>query len=377
MSETDVTTPAVPEAPAITPPPPAPPDPAKPSGCLSSLGWLAVAPVLATFSPTFYYKAGRRSTGQAVLFFFALMALITSLQTCSVLWSFLQVVGEIQNGYARGDVPEITISQGTAEVTGEQPWVWEDATATTFLGVDTTGEITDIDQRIYTQGFLLKRNTLVMLNQRGQYQEVRLRDLQQGLNLDDPFILNAETVTRYWLGFTAILTIVMFILLVVWNMIIRLAYIALIALVLWGISAIIRRGTGFGPVLATGLYALVPALLIVFLISRLNISFPGLTTFFLLVFWIAGLARTLIPAKPYSLASFSDYLISEHPLRGWRALIGIPLAINIVLEMIFQWRAYYVILPLAFLTFAALAIVSFLPWFTKPSGPLEPAQGTG
>jgi hypothetical protein len=204
-----------------------------------------------------------------------------------------------------------------------------------------------------------------VLNQQGQYQKLPLRDLQAALDRD-PIVINASTTTTYWSVFALLVVLIAALFLLVWNIGVRLAYIALIALVFWGVAALIRPGTGFGPVLITGLYALVPALLVSFLLSQVGLNIPLTTTFFLVVFWVVGLIAALMPRSPTpASSSIGDYFRAERPLRAWRALIALPLSLDIALETIFGWNLALLTWPLALLTFGALLAVSAWPLIKK------------
>ena len=329
-------------------------------GCLSALGWLGAGWVLPCFSLNFYSLAARRRAASAMIFFFVFALTITSLQTLALIRGLFQAGAEIRRTFETGQFPEITITGGEAQVEGPQQVVFfEDAD--TWVAIDTTGELTDIDRQRYRQGFLLTRTTLVVLNNDGRYQKLPLRDVQQALDTD-PLIINGDTTTAYWAVFSVIASVIVFVFLIIWNALARLAYIALMALIFWGIAALIRPGTSFGPVLITGLYAVVPALFISFLLSQIQISIPFTTTFFLVVFWGVGLAGAFLPrtAAPAS-SSVGDYFRAERTLRGWRALIALPLLFDVVLEMIFNWNAWYVTWPLTLITLGALSAVSVWP----------------
>lgn len=355
--------------PPVTPSRPAP-DQAQSGGCLSELGWLAAGWVLSCFSPTFYYRAARRRVGSAILFFVVFGLAITGLQTLGLVRGLVQAGLEIRRAFEAGDFPEITISGGEAEVSGPQPRVLLDD-PDVLVVLDTTGQYTEIDRGRYASGFLLTRTTLSFLNQQGQYQEISLSDLQQALDTD-PIVLNGETATTYWTVFAAIVSLAGLVFLAVWNTVVRLAYLALIALVLWGVAALIRPGTGFGPVLATGLYALVPAEYARFLLSEVRFGFLGLFTLLLLPLWAAALAAALIPRTPAPASnSAADYFRAEHPLRFWRALIALPLLTDFALEIIFDWKLWYVTWALAFLTLIALAAISLWPLLAKPNAPAQ------
>ena len=54
----------------------------------------------------------------------------------------------------------------------------------------------------------------------------------------------------------------------VWETLGRLVILLVIALILWGIGALIKPGTGFGQVLAVGIYAYVPAVYLNFVLNQ-------------------------------------------------------------------------------------------------------------
>ncbi len=359
-----------PMMPAVASPPPASPasNQAQPGGCLSELGWFAGGWVLSCFSPTFYYRAARRRVGSAILFFAVFGLVIASLQTLGLIRGLVQGGLEIRRAFEAGDFPEITISGGVAEVSGPQPRILIDDPQVLVV-LDTTGQYTEIDRRRYASGFLLTRTTLVVLNQQGQYQEIALSDLQTMLDTD-PIVINGETATNYWTIFAVIFSVVAWLFLAVWNLLVRIAYLGVIALAFWGVAALIRPGTSFGPVLVAGLYALVPAEYARFLLSEVRFGFLGLFTLLLLPLWAVALAAALIPRTPAPASdSVADYFRAEHAPRLWRALIALPLLADFALEAIFDWKAWYVTWPLAFLTLIALLAVSLWPLVAKKSAP--------
>ena len=83
------------------------------------------------------------------------------------------------------------------------------------------------------------------------------------------------TVSQAWGLLSVVIVIVMFILLVLWHSIVRLMFIAMAALVVWGIVSLLKPNTGFGPVIITGLYAVIPAIYISHLFSRADLGLPG------------------------------------------------------------------------------------------------------
>ena len=345
------------EKPAEQAPVPAPVVPARaePEGCLSAVGWFGAGAVLSCFSPTFYHRAARRRLGWAIGFFLAFSIAVTGLQSLALIRGLVQAGQEIGRAFESGEIPQITISNGVAEISGPQPFVLVDD-GQNLVVLDTTGTYTAEDLRRYDQGFILTRTTMAGVSESGRYQEFSLSDLQAALDID-PFVLNAETGTAYWATVSVIVAPLGFVALAFWNGLIRLVYLTMIALVLWGVSAVLRPGTGFGPVLITGLYAIVPVLYARLLLSQIGIGFFGLFTLLLLPVWAATLAVALRPR-------------TERPLRAWRALLALPLLLDFALEVIFGWDAWYVTWPLTALTLIALLAVSWRPPSTKTAAGL-------
>jgi len=216
-----------------------------------------------------------------------------------------------------------------------------------FVAADTTGVLTEIDRSQYRQGFLLTRTELHILNN-GEYQAMPLSEINTAFK-KDPLVINADTVTQAWQTFSGIMAIVMLIGLWFWHFVFRLMIIAIYALVVWGIVSLARPGTGFSPIIISGLYAVVPAIYISHLFTRSGFSFPGVQSLFLFIFWIIGL-----------IASLMDHpmLKAERPLRSWTALIGAPMLILFIVDSFTAIPAPYgapVLWGVFILTFITLA----------------------
>lgn len=303
------------------------------SGCFGELGWFASGSVLPLVSLTFFRKASQRRVGLAILFFFLFTLVITLLSTIGLGVSMGTVTNDIRKAFEDGTFPEIIIRNGVAEVDAPQPIILfngETGNDITFVAIDTTGEIKEIDRYNYSQGMLLTRSDLHVYNG-GQYQVLPLYELHSAFERD-PIIINTETVTNAWTIFSIGFTVMAFIFIFLWHSIIRLMILALYALILWGLISLIRPNTKFDPIIISGLYAIVPAIYLTYLFSRIGISFPGLQTFFLLPFWIVAL-----------LASFSDskFFSTERPLRLWTALIGLPMLVVFCIDKLFEFPAPY------------------------------------
>lgn len=319
------------------------------SGGIFDPKWLGIGFVLPCISPTFYYLATKRKVISVVIFFFLFGLVISGLLTISAGRFMLSISEDIRHGFESGDFPEIEIEDGVATVRGAQPFVLFDEEGR-FIAVDTTGVYQEIDRSRYYQGILLTRTNLHVLN-RGEYEEVPLSELHPVFDAN-PIIIDAESATRIW-GYVAWIIIgVVFLGLAIWYILIRLTYLLLLGLVVWGITSLIHSNTGFGSVLITGLYATVPATFGHYLLGQFNVRFFGLYTLLLLSAWAIGLVAALGERD-------GGLLRSERSLRGWRALIGMPMLIVFALDVMFSWTNGAIIIgSIALITFIILGVVS-------------------
>ncbi len=63
-------------------------------------------------------------------------------------------------------------------------------------------------------------------------------------------------------------------------------WLTFLAVLIWGVLSAINMRSDYGPVLTLGLYALVPAVYISFLLGLIGISFCGFQSGLLLVIWV-------------------------------------------------------------------------------------------
>jgi len=306
-------------------------------GCLGEAGWFLSGAVLPMGSLAFYRKAVQKSVGSSILFFVIFTLVISTLITIGTGIAMFSAIRGIQQAYANGKIPEITISQGVADVKGRQPYIILDGMASNgkriLVATDTTGQLTRIDGSRYDEGFLLTRTELHILNnsQANGYQVVPLSEINSMLQRD-PIVINAQTASQAWGVMSALVVILVFIFMVLWHTVVRLMVISMLGLIIWGVVALIKPNTGFGPIIITGLYAIVPAIYISHLFSRSNFGLPGIQTFFLLVFWAMGLVINFANIKFFN---------EDRPLRSWTALIGLPMLLVFVVDMFWQFPAPY------------------------------------
>lgn len=298
---------------------------ARRGSCVTELGWFFAGAVLPIGSLAFYRRASQRRVGAAILFFLVFTVLIALLSTTALSTSLLAVGQSIRSQFDSGAIPEITIRGGVAEVSGKQPLIFTNDTAANgaaFYAVDTTGQVTTIDQTRYVQGLLLTRTDLIVLNS-GRLQDVPLSEINTMLGTD-PIVVNADTATQAWQLFSVLMAVGIFLFLVFWDALLRLMVISVAALVLWGVGGLIQPKIGYGPFIITGLYAIVPAVYLTQLFHVIGVSFPGLQTLLILIFWAAALVGTLVQARFFQL---------DRPMRLWTAVLGLPLLLLLGVDL--------------------------------------------
>jgi len=335
--------------------------PATEQGWLSELGWLGAGLALPCVSPRFYRLAVRRKVILAVLFFVIFELVITLLMTASVGRALFSVTKEVRKAFDSGQVPEIIIQDGLAWVDAKQPYVlYEDEE--TIVILDTTGAITELDRSRYNQGFLLTRTSLHVMNNTGRYQELPLSSLHELLGAD-PILINAEWASRYWMGLSAITSALALVGLALWNTLARFMGLATLGVVIWGVASLLRPRVGFGLVLIIGLYALVPATYLHYLLGLAGVKFFGLHSLLLLVIWAMALWAAL--TRPEEIGIDLDL-----PKRSVQILAALPMLLVLALNAVFAWpKGVWVAWPVALVTLAALAALEV--WIARRAQPVE------
>ncbi len=241
------------------------------------------------YSLRFYHAAVGKSLVDAILFFVALATLLTIISTFSLTRDLGTVSDDIERAFASGAFPEIVIENGLATVRGRQPLILLDEQGTIVV-LDTTGVYKSIDTGRYSQGLLLTRDSLHAYSE-GNYQVVQLRDLNSALG--NPIVVNRETALDFWRSFTSIFAIVAFIGIGLWYLVARSMWLTFLAVLVWGMLSALKIRSEYGPVLTIGIYALVPAVYVSFLLGLIGISFCGLQLGLLLLVWVL-VARSVL-----------------------------------------------------------------------------------
>lgn len=255
----------------------------------SGLLWFLKGFIYPCGSGSFYQAASKKRLIVVVLFFVVFAFVLTCINTVRIGLAMKDVENDIEMAYESGDFPTITIENGIAHVNGPQPLILAEE-ARTIIAVDTTGVIREIDTRAYSQGILLTRTELHMVNEDG-YQTMPLIDLQEIFG--NPIVIDEDQILNLWGRAALLIPLVASVGIFIWNSLVRFAYIALLGIAVWGILSIKQQGISYSPVLITGIYANVPTVYLQFMLGQVGIGFCGLYTILLIIIWVIALSVVL------------------------------------------------------------------------------------
>ncbi len=258
---------------------------------VSSLLFMAKGFLFSCGNGNFYKEATRKKLIVSIFFFFIFACVITSVATLQLMIGMSDVGNEIQGAYDRGEFPTIIIEDGIAEVDQTEPFVFINNRQ--FVAIDTTGEITEIDTRSYSEGFLLTRTELHFVNEDG-YQAMLLSDLHE--TFGNPIVIDKTQANNIWKTIAIWIGVLAFIGLLFWNTLVRFTYIMLIGLPIWGIVSLSKKDVSFSLILSTGIFATVPVVYLKFLLDLANVNFFSLYTILFLIAW--GLALRAVFKEP-------------------------------------------------------------------------------
>ncbi len=252
------------------------------SGIAAELFWIGRGFFQPLYNLPFYKAAARRSLVDAVLFFIVFGTILTIIATINLSRGLGSTARDIEQAFASGNFPEIVIQNGLAMVRARQPMIlFEEQGSIAIL--DTSGIYQSIDTNRYSQGFLLTRNSLHIYSN-GDYQVLQLLDLNQAFG--DPIVINRETALSSWQSFTRIFSIAAFIGLGLWNVVIRFMLLTFLGVLVWGLLSALNIRSQYGSTLAVGIYTVVPAIYVSFLLGQVGITFCGLQTGLHLIVWV-------------------------------------------------------------------------------------------
>ena len=250
--------------------------------------WLLKGFIFPIWSRPYYQEATTKPMGAALVFLLVFAVIQSIVTTGSVAFNLSQFGREIEASYLKGEIPDITIENGIATVSGSGKYIIENYRQ--IIAVDTTGSIREIDTTLYSEGFLLTQDEFHLVNEDG-YQVLPLSDLNR--TFGNPIILDAASVTNLWSRIALVIDIIVLGGGFLFFSLGRFVYLALLGLIVWGAVSINNKGYDFGKVLITGIYANVPTTYLMFILRRLGISFFGLRGVILFVIWGIAMAYVL------------------------------------------------------------------------------------
>ena len=264
-------------------------------GLLPGILWLLKGFVFPCWSRIFYKKASQKRVLIAVLFLLIFAFVQTSITTVQVAIAMNNIGGELKGAYEREELPSIIIEDGVARVDGQQQYI--SSFERTILAIDTTGNSQGIDTKLYSQGTLLTHNEIHFVDETG-YQVIPLSELNEIFG--NPIVLDKTQVLELWNNIALIINIAAFFGVYIWNTLVRIAYIALLGLLVWGVVSRKHKEVGFSQILITGIYANVPTIYLMFLLKKIGISFCSLDIILLIIIWAFAM-RIVLKAEDIDL----------------------------------------------------------------------------
>ncbi|MEJ2411987.1 MAG: DUF1189 family protein [Anaerolineales bacterium] len=260
-------------------------------GAADKLIWLLKGFVYPIWNRPYYLEAVMRGMGLTLVFllFFALLQTIVA--TTTVASSLSRFSTEIERAYVSGEIPDIRIENGIASTSGSGKYLI--ANNRQLVGVDTTGATPAIDTNQFSEGILLTRTEIHLVNEDG-YQVIPLTDLNQ--TFGNPIVLDSASVTKLWSRIAVFIDLAVFFGGFLFYSVGRFIYLVMLGLVVWAAASLSRNGVDFAPVLITGIFANVPTTYLIFLLRNIGFTFFGLRA--LLLFGIWGIAMAYVLKVP-------------------------------------------------------------------------------
>jgi len=248
--------------------------------------------VFTCFSPVYYREVMKRSFGFAVLFL-ALFALLPAALLIVTISVELRTLASIPVFFENNNLHSVTVADGVATVEGRQP-IYRSEEGT-FIGIDTTGYITSIDTDRFSQGFLLTKTELHIVNE-GDYEVMPLSDIPA--TAEDPFVIDRAIIRAFWILTSSVMLLVTFVMAYMWHFGFRLGYLAALGFIVWSASTIWVKDSSYEKVLLAGIFASVPALYLTRLVHLAGAVCAAIDISIMLMVWGAALYLALRPQKP-------------------------------------------------------------------------------
>jgi hypothetical protein len=261
--------------------------------------WFLKGFIYPLWNRPYYKKATQKRMWPALLFLLGFAILQTGIASTTAAINLARFGRDIDTAYQSGEIPEIRIENGIAVVSGTGSYQIENNRQ--FIGIDTTGEIREIDTSRFSEGILLTRTELHLVNEDG-YQVLPLSDLNN--TLGNPITLDGPSISRLWSGVALFVNIAVIVGGFLFYSFGRFIYLVLLGLLVWAAVSLSRKKVDFAPILITGIYANVPATYILFTLRKIGATFFGLRAIVLLIIWGLVISYVLneepIPVDPES-----------------------------------------------------------------------------
>jgi len=244
------------------------------------------------FSGRFYRRAVRRGSGVALGFVLVFAIVISLLQIADLMGTLLPVRKETRAAFEAGTIPDITISNGVMDLNGPDPFVFTHEEQSFLVVLDTTGTYAARDAEMYFQALILTERSFIYRREGGPVEETPLSELHELLG--DPIVVDSETAVRWMTLLLLFIGAVLFLAHLFWHTILRLIYLALITLIIWGITRLRRPDIEYGPVFIVGIYATTPAFYLSWALRKLGLRFLGVHTIVLAIVWAFVLVRAVL-----------------------------------------------------------------------------------
>lgn len=274
--------------------------PDKSEGFSDKLIWLLKGFVYPLWNRPYYKEAASRGMGMALVFLLLFAFLQTIITTTTVATSLSGFSTEIEEAYSSGEIPDIRITNGVASTSGSGKYLIENNRQ--LVGIDTTGSTVGIDTSQYSEGVLLTRTDIHLVNEDG-YQVFPLAELNQ--TFGDPIVLDAASVTRLWSRIAVFINLSVFFGGYLFYSVGRFIYLVLLGLIVWAATSLSKKGVDFAPILITGIFANVPATYLMFILRKVGFNFFGLRALILFAIW--GIAVAYVLKSRESIQAVEDH----------------------------------------------------------------------
>jgi len=231
--------------------------------------------VFTVFSPKFYKEAVDKGWKSAwgVYFLFTVLVSIATFLIFSLSFglNILNLPEEFE------DFPDISVENGELYIDAEMPIEYtEDGQ---YLGIDTTGEISEIPVG-YNSGVLLTRDVMIFRSEDSYGDQVLTYDEMLTELEMDSFELNSEIVTSFFQTFGIIIIVLAPVVIFLWKFISTLFVILFIAILGFIVLSVMNQRDAFSKSFLIAMYASIPVFYINVLLrlfNKVTDSFFGIT----------------------------------------------------------------------------------------------------